>query len=136
MLLNLPWKSAEFATSFTELNGYAYIFGEIPEIQDRVQMQMARRLVAHGWPLYGGTYGQLHQALADAYFTSQGGRKKHFVRRYHGLTATRDEVSAIENIRVMESETFVRRGTVVTTEVTATDIDPFKNIVTISGIER
>lgn len=136
MTLALPWKTAEFPTSFTELNGYSYIYGSIDQVQDRVEIQMMRRVVANGWPMYGVNYPQLHHALAEAYYTSQGGRKQHYTRTYHGLTATRDEVSSIDNIRVMESETFVRQGTVVSTEVTFTDIDAFKNVVTITGIER
>lgn len=131
----LAWKSAEFVNSFTELNGYSYIHGEIVPVQDRGDLVMIRQVEPAGWPIFGQRFGSLHAALCNSYYEARGGRRAFYTRSYRGVRGTKGVGASIEHLRAVEPHSFVNtRGEVVLTEMQEVDVDVIKNRTTIKGL--
>jgi len=132
---DLALKTAEQGNGSTlGLHMYEYWHVEITPTQGRGDIQLARNVVANGWPEYGETFHTLSAALANAYFNSQGGRRQFPTRKFHRLTGTRNGDSSVQNMRPLEHEEYLYRGELKRMEIRGTDLDPFKNEATLTGI--
>lgn len=141
LMLELSLKTHETPDSFgsgTADGVYAYLHIELPASDPDypLGLDVVGHTVAHRFPTFGLNAIRLHKALAESYGRMHVGEKERLLRTYHGIRGIKGGISSVSNYRIGEVHSFVHEGALRRMDISATEINPFKNVSKVTGIPR
>ncbi len=139
--LELPLKTHETPDIFNSGTAdgiYSYLHVEIPPDPwpPRNGIGLVGHVTANRFPTYGLSASHLHKALAESYGLMHVGERARVARTYHGVTATKNGSSNVAHFRVGEVLSYVHHGVLYRSDISVTEIDPFKNTTKVFGVPR